>query len=179
MHDGNGNPIRDGRGSARRIASYKSFEGASLAAKQLIEAGHDPEDIIVVAGNLHDVRRRRRLPMRVALAALRLATVAAFVGVVAAALLASTAPSPARSVVLWLLAALGLATLVALLPTWAKLRGEQDGADVAPLAPDRFEVACAEDVDGARFQLARWWDPQAEPAPAPPRESAASTSGLD
>ncbi len=148
-----------------RVGSYASFEGASLAVQHLVEVGHDADDIAVVAAHLHPVRRHQ-IPVRVARTGLRVAAVVIFAGLVTTALLATTASSGGRTVLLWLVAAFAIAALASLVPGWASLRWETDRTAVAPLQPDRFEVTCGSDVDHARAVLARWWDPHARPADA-------------
>jgi hypothetical protein len=145
------------------VGRYTTYEGAALAARHLIDRGHERDDLLIVAHHLHSPTRRR-LPLRLVRGTLLGVLWSAFALTAGLVLLAASARSPAREALLWSAAAVSVAAFIGTLPAWARVRWEEDGQAGTALEPDHFDVLCAENPLEARHRLARWWDPAAPPA---------------
>lgn len=159
-----GTKIRENQ--TEQIASYNSLDGAVRAVCHLVDLDYPPEEIAIAPKRFHAVDRDRLAPLlRHGLG----------VGATVAA---------AVTIVVTLVANLGLATLVdsVLVPTAiAAALGAVGGAAIelfrrhrervthwgtppAELEPTSFDVVVTRDAEVAGHDLARWWDPRAQPA---------------
>jgi hypothetical protein len=147
-----------------RLATYETLPAAELAANQLVEEGHDPGDIVVIARDLRRVRRHPRIE-RLGLgvrAGVATGTLLAAAGVSLALIV------DARTVfaLVWVPTCLVFGALAGALVAFAEHR-RAERADRDPpserIIAGQFDVGCHRDPASARRTLARWWHSSARP----------------
>jgi hypothetical protein len=148
----------------RCVAIYASYAGAVLAAKHLIETGHEADDVVIAARHLHDPLDRPWASRRLRIAQLLTACLS-FVAMVVTIVLAWSAGSLVRTTLLASASALSVIVLGVSLASWSTTRRWESDVSARPaLEPDHFDVLCGDEPAAARHALARWWDPRARPA---------------
>ncbi len=147
------------------IGCFESVEGAALAVSHLVALHHDPADL-AIAPRAFEVVDSDCLRVRVRRGARRGAAASALVVGGLAVATSLGLDTLARWVLpLILLAAIiggGVGLMVAVIQH-RRARTTTFTGKPPELRPTVFDVVVDGDADGARFDLARWWDPAAPP----------------
>lgn len=158
----------------RRIASYKDYRRAALAAEHLEQAGFDVTNLQIVVRDFdrRPVRSDSRF-WREASQTVLAATASALVSVVL--LVAVGGVSMAGRYVSFVLVAVGAVVAGVLIAAFLHLR-HGGGISRRRVVPARYDVEYADEADGAEHELARWWGTGLDGSPRTPRGYAARGS---